>query len=194
VNDPWNHNLHYHAVILDAIPAEAERALDAGCGEGTLARKLRGRIAEVVGIDRDEPSIGLARARGGGVEYVAGDLLAHPFRPASFDVVACVAAIHHVDMAAGLARLRDLVRPGGVLAVVGLARSRWPADLPYDVLSAITSRAHRLRRTQWKSPAPTLWPPPVTYAEARRIAEAVLPGVVYRRRPMWRYTLIWHAP
>ena len=39
--DPWNHNIHYHRLILDAVPPGARRALDVGCGEGTLARQLR---------------------------------------------------------------------------------------------------------------------------------------------------------
>jgi hypothetical protein len=29
----WNHNLHYHRVILDAVPAGCRRSLDVGCGE-----------------------------------------------------------------------------------------------------------------------------------------------------------------
>ncbi len=35
------------------------------------------------------------------------------------DLVASVAALHHMDAVAGLTRLRDLVRPGGTLVVVG---------------------------------------------------------------------------
>jgi len=34
----WNHNIHYHRRILGAIPENAQRALDVGCGEGMLAR------------------------------------------------------------------------------------------------------------------------------------------------------------
>jgi trans-aconitate methyltransferase len=39
-------------------------------------------------------------------------------------VVASIAALHHVDTAAGLERMRDRLRPGGVLAVIGLPRNR----------------------------------------------------------------------
>lgn len=39
----WNHNLHYHSVILNAVPDGTTRALDVGCGEGTLARQLETR-------------------------------------------------------------------------------------------------------------------------------------------------------
>lgn len=49
----WNHNLHYLPTLLAAVPPGARRALDVGCGEGTLTRELRRRVAEVTGIDRD---------------------------------------------------------------------------------------------------------------------------------------------
>src|SRR4051812_25699589 len=37
----WNHNIHYHGLVLDAVPVGATFALDAGCGDGDLARELR---------------------------------------------------------------------------------------------------------------------------------------------------------
>jgi len=43
----WNHNVHYQPVILRAVPADCAAALDVGCGDGTLARKLAERWAEV---------------------------------------------------------------------------------------------------------------------------------------------------
>ena len=38
--EPWSHDLHYHQVILDAIPPGCGRALDVGCGTGALTRRL----------------------------------------------------------------------------------------------------------------------------------------------------------
>jgi 2-polyprenyl-3-methyl-5-hydroxy-6-metoxy-1,4-benzoquinol methylase len=37
IQDRWNHNIHYHPVVLDALPPDCERVLDVGCGEGLLA-------------------------------------------------------------------------------------------------------------------------------------------------------------
>ena len=81
----WNHNLHYHRVILAAVPDGARRSLDVGCGEGMLARDLRRLVAHVTGIDRDAASIDVARREDGGtgVEYVVGDFMTHPFEPGS---------------------------------------------------------------------------------------------------------------
>ena len=126
----WNHNLHYHRVILAAVPDGARRSLDVGCGEGMLARDLRRLVAHVTGIDRDAASIDVARREDGGtgVEYVVGDFMTHPFEPGSFDHIASIAALHHMDAAAALHRMRELLAPGGTLAIVGLARPRYPAD------------------------------------------------------------------
>jgi SAM-dependent methyltransferase len=193
----WNHNLHYHPLVLAAAPPRCARALDVGCGEGVLARELRSVSERVVGIDLDAPSIESARAQGGeGVEYVRGDFLAHPFEPASFDLVASVAALHHMDAETALTRMADLLRPGGTLVVVGLARSGRPGDFALDVAGAVATRVHThvLGKRYWEHDAPKLWPPPLSYAEVRRTAARLLPGVEYRRHVLWRYSLVWRRP
>jgi len=85
----WNHNTHYYPLVLAAVPDGCRRALDVGCGEGMLARELAARVPQVVGIDKHEPSIALAREQGpdGRVEYVLGDFLEYPFPAASFTCV-----------------------------------------------------------------------------------------------------------
>jgi len=192
----WNHNLHYHPVLLAALPRPCERVLDVGCGEGTLTVELARAAARVVGIDRDGPSLALARreAAPANVEYVQGDLFEHPFETGSFDAVLSVAVLHHMDSARGLARMAELVRPGGVVALVGLARSRTPADFALDLAAAVGTRLHKLTKTYWENSAPKVWPPPESYREVRRVAERVLPGVRYRRHLLWRYSLVWRKP
>lgn len=191
----WNHNAHYHRVILDAIPDRARRALDVGCGEGTMTRALRARVPVVTGIDPDAASIDLARRQGPtDVDYVVGDVLTHGFPDAVFDVVACVTALHHMEAAAALRRMAALVRPGGVVAVIGVARRRVPQDLPRDLLGVAVSRTLRLRRKEWTTPAPKVWPPPQTFPEVRRTAAEILPGVRFRRHVLWRYSLVWARP
>ncbi|HET6762863.1 MAG TPA: class I SAM-dependent methyltransferase [Longimicrobiaceae bacterium] len=190
----WNHNIHHHRVVLGAVPGDARRALDVGCGEGMLARQLRERVPEVAGIDRDDASIRLARRAGGGVALVLGDVMDAPFRVASFDLVASVATLHHVDAAEGLRRMAMLVRPGGTLVVVGLARPSGPRDLAVEALGLIVSRVLKHTRNHWEHSAPIVWPPPETYASMRRITRAVLPGAVFRRRLLLRYTIVWRRP
>lgn len=191
----WNHNLHYGSQLLTCLPDDARVVLDAGCGEGTLTRRLATAAPVVVGLDVDQPSLMSARRQGGGPLYVRGDLLQPPFPRGSFDAVVSVATLHHVDAAAALTSLAALVRPGGLLAVVGLARGSLPRDLVREVLAAVTTRVLKVRHGgYWEHPAPQVWPPPQTYADVRRTAEAVLPGARVRRRIMWRYVLTWRRP
>jgi SAM-dependent methyltransferase len=191
--DRWNHNVHYYPLILNAVPDGARRALDVGCGEGMLARELRRRVPYVTGIDLDETSLELAEAQNANdrIRYVRGDFLTYPFEPASFDVVTTVAALHHMEVTAALGRVRDLLKPGGVLCAVGLARGQLPRDIPIEVAGAVSHRIHALTRGYWEHPSPTVWPPPETYLDIRRIAADVLPGVRFRRHVLWRYSLTW---
>ena len=192
----WNHNLHYHRVILAAVPDGARRSLDVGCGVGMLAHDLRRLVPHVTAIDRDAASIDEARREdhGTGIDYIVGDFMTHPFAPGSFDHIASIAALHHMDAGAALARMRELLAPGGTLAVVGLARPRYPADLPFAAAGTIGHRVLRLRRSYWEDSAPRLWPPPDSFGETRRLARRVLLGARYRRRLLWRYSLVWTKP
>jgi ubiquinone/menaquinone biosynthesis C-methylase UbiE len=192
----WNHNTHYHPLILGAVPDGCRRSLDVGCGEGMLTRDLRRIVPHVTGIDRDKASIDVAQRQdeGGAVEYVVGDFMTHLFAPASFDHIASIAALHHMDAGAALARMRELLAPGGTLAVVGVARPRYPADLPFAAAGTIGHRVLRLRRSYWEDSAPRLWPPPDSFGETRRLARRVLLGARYRRRLLWRYSLVWTKP
>ncbi len=192
----WNHNIHYHPLLLDEVPDGAQVALDVGCGEGMLARELRQVVPKVVAIDLDRASIELAKAEdvGDHVEYVRGDFLTYPFAAASFDVIVSVATIHHMDAAVALGRMRDLLKPGGRLGIIGLARSTYPVDLPFELAAAVAHRFHGRTNTHWEHPSPKVWPPPETYAGMQRLAAGFLPGCRYRRHLLWRYSLTWTKP
>lgn len=196
--DRWNSNIHYHDLLVDSLSTGARDVLDVGCGEGMLCRRLHATGRRVIGIDSDPASIELARSQSpepsDGVTYVCDDFLTNALEPSSFDAVLSVAALHHMDPGAALSKMKRLLRPGGTLAVVGLARSQFPYDLPFEVASATVFTYYRLTKKRWEHPSPTVWPPPQTYADMRRIAGTILPGAVYRRRLQWRYSLVWRKP
>jgi SAM-dependent methyltransferase len=150
-------------------------------------------VPHVTAIDADAASLAIARAQPGAseIDYVHGDFMTAPLEPETFDYVACVAALHHMDPVAALGRMRDLLRPRGALAVVGLARSTYPADLPRDLAATALSRVARRGREHWESPAPTIWPPAHTYPEVRSLAARILPGARYRRHVYFRYSITW---
>lgn len=195
--DRWNHNIHYHPLLLHGVPAGAQAALDVGCGEGMLARKLRQLVLKVVAIDLHQASVESAKAQNDGVhdvDYIVGDFLTYPFEPASFDVIVSVATLHHMDALAALTRMGELLKPGGRLAIVGVARSKYPVDLPFELAAVVAHRVHALTKTPWEHPSPKMWPPPETYAGMRRLAADALPGSRYRRHVLWRYSLTWTKP
>ncbi|MEV4472391.1 class I SAM-dependent methyltransferase [Nonomuraea sp. NPDC049504] len=39
----FDHNEHYHELLIRGIPEGAKQALDVGCGTGAFARRLAGR-------------------------------------------------------------------------------------------------------------------------------------------------------
>lgn len=191
----WNHNAHYHDVLLRAMPSPCRAALDVGCGDGTLLEKLRERAAMVVAIDASAAMIERARANAParGVQLIHGDVLAHDFGDRRFDFIACVATIHHMEFSTALARLAWLLEPGGTLAVVGLARSSTARDLAFDAAGFGVSRLLRMRHALHDPGAP-LAEPTITYADVERAAAGMLPGASFRRLLLFRYLLTWTKP
>ncbi|MFE0421629.1 class I SAM-dependent methyltransferase [Streptomyces sp. NPDC058953] len=196
----WNHNTHYHPLVLGAVPPGAAKALDIGCGEGLLAKRLAGRVPEVTGVDRSGEMIRLARERAGpGIGFVEGDFL-DPAAPGlasgTYDLVSAVAVLHHVDLTAGLTRMADLLAPGGRLVVIGLGREgRDPRDWALSIGAAIPAAAvTRVRSRRSDAPEVPVMDAVTTFAEVRSAARSLLPGCSFRRLLLWRYALIWRKP
>jgi SAM-dependent methyltransferase len=109
--------------------------LDAGCGEGYLARILAGRGARVTGIDLSPRLVGLAgtKAACGAITYRVGDLsAAHPEFAGRFEAVASYFVLNDVEDHRGFARtVADALKPGG-RAVLGF-------NNPYDY---VTRKGH----------------------------------------------------
>jgi SAM-dependent methyltransferase len=148
----------------------------------------------VLGLDNDLASIELARSHGDDIDYLHGELETVDLPTGSFDVVTAVAMLHHLDQRAGLQTLAALVRPGGVLLVVGLARSRSVGDFARDARDTVAVRRYTFTRDVWETPAPKFWPPPLTYADTRTASLSVLPGCHFRRVGYFRYGLTWARP
>lgn len=87
----------------------------AGCGTGIDARQFVGHGCRVVGVEVDERMAEFARKTGLDVEVCAFETW--DARGRLFDVVAAGQAWHWIDPQIGAQKARDLLRPGGVLAV-----------------------------------------------------------------------------
>jgi SAM-dependent methyltransferase len=190
----WNHNVHYQRPILDAVPPGCGPAVDIGCGDGLLVRKLAARCGPVTGIDRDAAMIALARSRPvSGAAFVEDDFLACPLADASYDFACANTALHHMGLAAALEKMARILRPGGRLAVVGLGVNGSPADWVIGAGGIPVNLWYKRTRGEQYSGAPVL-PPDQTWAQVRETARRLLPGVRYRRLLLWRYSLVWDKP
>lgn len=193
----WNHNIEYHRVLLDALPDPCRSVLDVGCGDGDLAAELADRAAHVLAVDVDEGCVERATARFAGrenVEVRALDVMTADLPPGSFDAVVSVAVVHHLGWPGGLVRLASLVAPGGVLGVVGLARSRTGYDLAHDAVGAVLTRVRARRHGGYRDVVAPTRDPEQTYAQVLKTAALLLPGVRYRRHALFRYSLVWTRP
>jgi SAM-dependent methyltransferase len=194
----WNHNTHYHGVVLRNVPRGCGEALDVGCGDGLLVRRLASRAARVTGLDRSAEMIARARRLSdgiGNVGFVAAGLLEHDLPADHYDFVCSVAAIHHMDFTKAMAAMRDAVRPGGSLVVIGLANNRGPRDWTFSALGVPAHHVHRLRnRGNAGEPGAPLADPAMTWGEVRDEALRLLPGAVFRRHLLWRYSVSWRKP
>jgi SAM-dependent methyltransferase len=196
---PWDHNAHYHPWILRQLPRRFGSALDVGSGSGDLARLLAARADRVLGIDSD-PKI-TARAReltppAAPVTFTTADALTGvPDGP--YDVITCVAAIHHLPFTDALAVFRRHLAPGGTLVVLGLSRPTTPADhllaaaaVPLNVATGWLKNRGRTAPRPVSMTALTR-PAEMSFPDIVRDARAALPGARLRRRLFWRYTLVW---
>lgn len=99
---------------------------DVGCGTGNAAELLAPWVRRVVAVDRSEPMLAAARKRLDGVpnvEFVAGEIARLPLADRSVDAAVCVLVLHHVpDVAAAIAELARITRPGGRILVLDMIR------------------------------------------------------------------------
>jgi SAM-dependent methyltransferase len=197
--DYWNHNVHYHPMILDAVPEGCGAALDVGCGDGLLVGKLAGRARWVTGVDRSAEMIRLARVRGeriGNADFVETDIFGSGLEEGHYDFVSSVAVIHHMDFGAAVTAMTRLLAPGGRLVIVGLANNRTPLDWIISGAGVPATRFMALRRGG-KSGPPGPVPiqdPDMAWGEVHRAADRLLPGNRFRRHLLWRYSLTWDKP
>lgn len=116
--------------LARAVSADATTVVDLASGSGPVARELARPGRTVVGLDLSEAELRLADRRGAG-PLVRGDARALPFRDGSVDVVTSALGLVVVQpLAAVLAEVARVLRPGGVLAAIAPAvRPLAPSDL-----------------------------------------------------------------
>lgn len=124
-----------HAAFILPMLTPGLRVLDCGCGPGTITLGLAKLVhpAEVIGLDREESQIEIARKSVAGtisnVRFETGSVYALPFPENSFDFVFAHAVFEHLhDPKSALAQVRRVLRLGGLVA---LRSSDWGGFLVF---------------------------------------------------------------
>ena len=204
-DEGWTANNHYHNFLLKYIPKNCENALEIGCGTGAFARRLAESCTRVIALDLSSEMIRVARSRSSqfvNLEFHVTDATTWNFPRSHFDFVCSIATLHHLQQRELLVKMRDALKPGGVLVVLDLVESNSLPERMLDVIGLGVSGGLRLiHNGRLKPPAEVrkAWEQHgkhdsyFTLSQLRALANEILPGSTVRRHLLWRYSLTFQT-
>ena len=181
-----------HEAGLLARLAGGERALDAGCGTGAVARRLAAKFDEVDAVDLSPEMIRIAREHSpdANLRYHVADL--HDWLPREpiYDCITSMAVLHHFDARAIVPRLAAALRPGGTLLIVDVTDRPGLVNLPLNALAWLAQRRApaELRAAFHEHGKDETY---LTPRQARALFAELLPGAEVRAHLLWRYSVTW---
>lgn len=143
--------------FVEALPSDAKRIVEVGCGTGHLGAQLLSITMDVeyVGVDLDrartvQAQTALREGRDGGrARFLAGRAEALPFATGSVDAaLTCMTLMHLPAPALGLAEVLRVLRPGGVVitAEPDNLSQRWYFDGMLEGVTAAFADLYREAR------------------------------------------------
>ena len=106
------------ALVIEKRP---KAVLEVGCGTGYWLAALRPEAPRIFGLDYSSEMLRTAHDRQRMDKLVRATAESLPFRRSTFHLIFCVNAIHHFDQIDEfITEARRLLRPGGILAVIGM--------------------------------------------------------------------------
>ncbi len=205
-DEGWTANNHYHNFLLKHVPENCENALEIGCGTGAFARRLAERCKRVIALDLSAEMIRVARSRSSQVdnlEFQLADAMTWNFPHSQFDFICSIATLHHLQQRELFVKMKDALKPRGVLLVLDLVESNSLFERMIDVIALGVSGGLRLiHNGRLKPPAEVrkAWEQHgkhdsySTVSQMRALADEILPASSVRRRLLWRYTLVYQKP
>jgi SAM-dependent methyltransferase len=119
-----------------------QRVLDVGCGPGALTGELVRRLGAgaVAAVDPSDPFVAAARERFPDVDVQQATAEQLPYADDTFDAALAQLVVHFMtDPAAGVAEMRRVTRPGGVVAACV-----WDHGTGHGPLSPLWAAVHDL--------------------------------------------------
>jgi SAM-dependent methyltransferase len=126
------------AILAGLISGEPRRVLDVGCGTGNIARHLVSRVKRIDAVDFSRPMIEhgkrLANGDHAGLRWLHGRIEDVELAP-PYGLVTAGESLHWMDWNLVLPRFREVLTPGGFLAVV----THDTVPDPWSILGEIVS-------------------------------------------------------
>lgn len=108
------------ALLALVQKVQPECLLEVGCGTGHWLAQIGTLVPMCCGLDLSAGMLHQAQRQGAALRLTRGRATCLPFADGLFDLIFCVNALHHFgDPARFIAEAARLLRPGGMLAVVG---------------------------------------------------------------------------
>jgi ubiquinone/menaquinone biosynthesis C-methylase UbiE/uncharacterized protein YbaR (Trm112 family) len=200
----WGANEHSFSILLRDYVRSGMRVLEVGAAKCWGAQHILPRRCEYVGTDiLDDPVIGLGRGafyaeRVGDFGRVQADGEHLPFADASFDLVYCVATLHHaLDLTRMLREMARVTKPGGVVAGLNEGtRAPWRTSANHEqaeeIELGINEHVHTLWAYLWSFSRAGLVIDRVEQAEGyRELATRNIAGKLLRLPGGRAWSMLW---
>jgi ubiquinone/menaquinone biosynthesis C-methylase UbiE len=194
----------YRNYLSRQLPPHSENALEIGCGIGEFARLLATRARSVVAIDLSSQMIRLAKSRSTNyqnIEYLQGDVMSLSLPAEGYDCIVSMATLHHLPLGEALLKMKDALKPNGVLIIHDLIAADGLVERVRSALAYPVSVARRFWKTgRMRAPREVqeAWAEHgkgevyLTLHEVREMCRQYLPEARIRRHLLWHYTVVWH--
>jgi len=114
------------AVLAEKYVKDGSKVLDVGCGNGRALRLLKNKKVKYFGIDNSDRLIDEALADNSfdsavntDFQFLKGNILNLPFKDNEFDVLLCIAVLHHIPSKElrhkAMQEMRRVLKPRGIL-------------------------------------------------------------------------------
>lgn len=193
----------YYNYLMRHLPPHAESALEIGCGTGAFTRLLASRADRVLALDLSPQMIRLAKSQSAdrqNIEYLLGDVMQLSLPAESYDCIVSIATLHHLPLTQALLKMKDGLKPNGVLIIHDLVADAGILDKSMSALAypiSVMRRFWETGRIRMSREFREAWAEHgenevyLTMAEVREMCKKYLPSAQVKRHLLWRYTVVW---